>query len=66
MYAAKIGNEQAIHSLKIIFENTELETILLFDAKNGLKIPKWNLALKNIETFCVFLYPCICNSYCES
>ena len=59
------GNENAIRSLTVAFNDTYSEAILLIDLKNAFTSLNRDIALENIEKLCLSLYHYICNSYCE-
>ena len=65
MYGSKKEIEHAIHSFRADFKETDLEAILLIDAKNAFNSVNRDLALRNIEKFCPSLYRSTYNSYRE-
>ena len=48
----KCGEEQAIHSIRHIFDDPENEAILLIDAKNAFNVHNGQTALENKKSVC--------------
>ena len=57
------GTEAAVHAVRSAFQNDEIETVLLVDARNAFNALNRQTALHNIMRICPSLATILINSY---
>ena len=62
----KAGSEAAIHSMRLIFEDSSTEAVILVDANNAFNSINRKLALHNIQVTCPLFNKILINTYRSS